>query len=159
MRRFVALVIACALFAATTAHGALVNQLRDHPSPYLAMHGDDPVNWQIWGQEAIASARQADKLLYVSIGYFACHWCHVMQRESYRSPEIAKLLNEAFVPVKVDRELQPALDARLIEFVERTQGYSGWPLNVFLTPEGYPLVGIVYLPPDQFLGLLQNLDH
>lgn len=136
---------------------ALENELGDHPSPYLAMHGDDPVHWQSWSADAIARARETDKLLFVSIGYFACHWCHVMQRESYRDEAVAAFINEHFVPVKVDRELQPALDARLIEFVERTRGYSGWPLNVFLTPEGYPLVGLVYLPRDEFKSLLESL--
>ena len=133
------------------------NRLADHPSPYLAMHGQDPVHWQTWGPAAWAAARRENKLLFVSSGYYACHWCHVMQRESYRNPEIARLLNENFIPVKVDRELQPALDARLIAFVERLQGQAGWPLNVFITPEGYPLVGTVYLPPDRFGELLREL--
>ena len=113
---------------------ALQNQLRDHPSPYLAMHGADPVRWQTWGPEALARARTQNKPLFISSGYFACHWCHVMQRESYQNPETADLLNRHFIPVKIDRELQPALDAHLIDFVQRTRGSAGWPLNVFLTP-------------------------
>ncbi len=137
----------------------LRNRLADHPSPYLAMHGHDPVHWQVWGPEAWQAAKRQNKLLFVSSGYFSCHWCHVMQRESYRDPEIAALLNRYFIPVKVDRELQPALDARLIDFVERTRGQAGWPLNVFITPEGYPLVGTVYLPRDRFAKLLQALAH
>jgi len=136
----------------------LRNALAGHPSPYLAMHGDDPVHWQEWGPEVLERARREGKPVFVSIGYFSCHWCHVMQRESYRDRDIAALLNRHFVPVKVDRELNPALDARLIEFVERTRGYAGWPLNVFLTPEGYPLVGLVYLPPDEFRVLLERLQ-
>lgn len=150
------------LFTAVTGASQaaeLRNQLGDHPSPYLAMHGEDPVHWQEWGGEALAQARREQKLVFVSIGYFSCHWCHVMQRESYRDPEVAALLNRHFVPVKVDRELQPALDARLIEFVERTRGYSGWPLNVFLTPEGNPLLGMVYLPRDDFHRLLSELQQ
>ncbi|HEB96491.1 MAG TPA: thioredoxin domain-containing protein [Sedimenticola thiotaurini] len=135
-----------------------VNQLKGHPSPYLAMHGDDPVQWQRWGPEALERARRENKLLYISSGYFACHWCHVMQRESYRDAAVADLLNRFFVPVKVDRELQPALDAHLVGFVERTRGQAGWPLNVFLTPEGYPLVGLTYAPRDRFLQLLQRLQ-
>jgi hypothetical protein len=133
------------------------NELADHPSPYLAMHGHDPVHWQLWNSKVFEQARKSNKLVFVSIGYFSCHWCHVMQRESYRNPEIARFLNEHFIAVKVDRELQPALDSRLIDFVEKTRGYSGWPLNVFITPEGYPLLGIVYLPPDDFRDLLQSL--
>ncbi len=144
----------------TGGHAAeLRNELRGHPSPYLAMHGDDPVHWQEWNADTLARARREHKLLFVSIGYFACRWCHVMQRESYRDPAIAALLNRYFIPVKVDRELQPALDASMIEFVERTRGYSGWPLNVFLTPNGYPLLGMVYLPPADFRRLLDGLQE
>jgi len=135
----------------------LSNRLLNHPSPYLAMHGHDPVHWQTWGKAAFEAARREHKLLFVSDGYFACHWCHVMQRESYRNAEIAKLLNRHFIPVKVDRELNPALDAYLIDFLENTQGYSGWPLNVFITPQGHPLVGLVYLPPADFQTLLSKV--
>ena len=137
---------------------ALQNQLRDHPSPYLAMHGGDPVAWQDWGAEAVELAREQGKLLFISSGYFSCHWCHVMQRESYSNPKIAALLNAHFIPVKLDRELHGALDTYLIDFLEKTQGHAGWPLNIFLTPEGYPLVGTTYLPPERFLELLQRLD-
>ena len=137
---------------------AMQNQLRDHASPYLAMHGDDPVAWQDWGPEAIELARGQGKLLLVSSGYFSCHWCHVMQRESYRNEKIAALLNAHFVPVKLDRELHGALDAYLIDFIRETQGQAGWPLNVFLTPEGYPLIGTTYLPPDRFQDLLLRLN-
>lgn len=135
----------------------LTNQLVHHPSPYLALHGQDPVQWQDWGQSVLDRAKAEDKLIYISSGYFACHWCHVMQRESYQNPEIAKWLNDHFVPVKIDRELQPALDAHLIDFVQRTRGHAGWPLNVFLTPEGYPLVGLTYAPPKEFGGLLRKV--
>jgi uncharacterized protein YyaL (SSP411 family) len=138
--------------------GALQNQLADNPSPYLAMHGKDPVHWQVWNAETLELAKKEGKLLFVSSGYFACHWCHVMQRESYRNPAIAELLNTYFIPVKVDRELNPALDEHLIDFVQRTQGRAGWPLNVFLTPEGYPVVGITYLPPERFRVLLGRLQ-
>ena len=136
----------------------MVNQLRDHASPYLAMHGHDPVQWQQWNAETVARAKRENKLLFVSSGYFSCHWCHVMQRESYQNQAIAALLNTYFIPVKVDREIHAALDAKLIEFVEATQGYAGWPLNVFITPEGYPLVGLVYLPPASFKQGLEKLS-
>jgi uncharacterized protein YyaL (SSP411 family) len=145
------------LGALASAH-ALENQLAGHPSPYLAMHGDDPVAWQDWGIEAVELAREENKLLFISSGYFSCHWCHVMQRESYQDPEIAALLNKRFVPVKLDRELHGALDGYLIDFLEQTQGQAGWPLNVFLTPEGYPLIGATYLPPERFHELLIRLD-
>lgn len=137
---------------------ALQNQLAGHPSPYLAMHGSDPVAWQDWGEEALAKAREQDKLLFISSGYFSCHWCHVMQRESYQNPQIAALLNEHFIPVKLDRELHPALDQYLIDYLEKTQGQAGWPLNIFLTPEGYPLIGATYLPVDRFTTLLERLN-
>ena len=137
----------------------LQNQLQNHPSPYLALHGEDPVHWQRWGPEVLERARAENKLLYISSGYFACHWCHVMQRESYRNPQVAALLNHFFIPVKVDRELLPALDAHLIDFVRRTRGSAGWPLNVFLTPEGYPLIGLTYVPTQPFLGLLTKLEE
>jgi len=140
------------------ATGWSANVLKDHPSPYLAMHGDDPVNWQEWGDAVFEQARKQNKLVYVSIGYFSCHWCHVMQRESYQNIKIAKFLNQNFIAVKVDRELRPALDSKLIDFVERTRGRAGWPLNVFITPQGYPLVGIVYQPPENFMDLLVNID-
>ncbi len=138
---------------------ALENQLSGHPSPYLALHGDDPVAWQDWTPSAVELARAETKLLYISIGYFSCHWCHVMQQESYKNEQIADLLNSNYVPVKVDRELEPALDARLIEFAQTTQGHAGWPLNVFLTPEGHPLYAVLYMPPQQFLDLLGKLDQ
>ena len=135
----------------------LRNQLVDHGSAYLAMHGGDPVHWQQWNAKTVTLAKEQDKLLYVSSGYFSCHWCHVMQRESYQNDQIAALLNKHFIPVKVDRELNPALDDRLIDFVEGTQGHAGWPLNVFVTPGGYPLVGMVYQPPGDFRRILERI--
>ncbi len=139
--------------------GTLRNELAGSSSPYLAMHAHDPVHWQHWGPRAFAIARRENKLLYVSSGYFACHWCHVMQRQNFLNPSIAALINKYFIPVIIDRELNPALDARLINFVEHTRGQAGWPLNVFITPEGYPLIGVVYLPPAQFKPLLSRLGE
>lgn len=136
---------------------ALENMLNKHASPYLAMHGNDPVAWQEWNKKTVARAKKEGKLIYVSSGYFSCHWCHVMQRESYQHAEVAKILNKHFIPVKVDREINSALDSRLIDFVERTQGQAGWPLNVFITPDGYPLVGMTYVPTKNFIEILNNL--
>jgi len=138
---------------------ALPNALKDHPSPYLAMHGDDPVHWQDWDDQVLEQARREGRLILISSGYFSCHWCHVMQRESYRDAAVASALNDHFITVKLDRELHPALDAHLIDFVERTTGSAGWPLNVFLTPEGYPLVGLTYAPRDNFLTLLGKVQE
>lgn len=132
-------------------------RLAGHGSPYLAMHADDPTDWREWGPAALAEARRQNRLLLVSIGYFACHWCHVMQRESYRDPEVARLLNGHYIPVKVDRELNSALDAALQAFSERTRGRAGWPLNVFVTPEGYPLFAMQYAPRDEFLRIASAL--
>jgi uncharacterized protein len=146
------------LLAAAPAFAApLKNALAGHASPYLALHGKDPVAWQEWSAETLARARRENKPLFVSLGYFSCHWCHVMQRESYRDPAIAALLNKHFIPVKVDRELNGALDAALLDFVQRLQGVSGWPLNAFVTPEGYPAYAVLYLPPAEFKALLTRL--
>ena len=121
------------------------------------MHGGDPVHWQPWSEAVLELAKKQGKLIFISSGYFSCHWCHVMQRESYRNPEIARILNDHFIPVKVDRELDPALDEHLIDFVQRTRGSAGWPLNVFLTPEGYPVTGMTYAPPGRFKTILERL--
>ena len=136
---------------------AAANDLKHHPSPYLALHGDDPVQWRDWGEAALGESRESNRPLFISSGYFACHWCHVMQRESYRDAAIADLLNRHFIPVKLDRELHPALDDHLIRFVERTRGQAGWPLNVFLTPDGYPMLGLTYLPPGEFRAVLERV--
>jgi uncharacterized protein YyaL (SSP411 family) len=151
----------CLLFVNTVSladSDRLQNQLAEHASPYLAMHGKDPVAWQDWSPELLKRAKQENRLLFISSGYFSCHWCHVMQRESYKAIDVADLLNQKFLPVKIDRELEPALDAHLIEFVELTRGRAGWPLNVFLTPDGYPLVGFTYLPRQRFYSFLKELS-
>ena len=153
------LVFCLLTISSLTLSASMQNRLAGHSSAYLAMHGHDPVQWQEWNDRTLARARKENKLLFVSSGYFSCHWCHVMQRESYQNKAIAALLNKYFIPVKVDREIHAALDSRLIDFVEQTQGYSGWPLNVFITPEGYPLVGMVYVPPDNFKQLLEKLSQ
>jgi uncharacterized protein YyaL (SSP411 family) len=154
---FVASVALLFLLACPAWPAPLQNQLRHNPSPYLALHGSDPTAWQEWNAETVARAKRENKLLFVSIGYFSCHWCHVMQRESYQNPEIAKILNEHFIPVKVDREIGGALDAEMQAFAEATRGQSGWPLNVFITPEGYPLLALLYAPPQEFLQTLTRL--
>ena len=140
------------------ALGATRSPLADHPSPYLAMHANDAVQWRDWHPDVRLRAQREGRMLFISSGYFACHWCHVMQRESYQNREIAAVLNRFTIPVKIDRELLPALDAKLIDFVQQTRGHSGWPLNVFLTPEGYPLLGLLYAPPENFLDLIENLE-
>lgn len=136
---------------------AQANALRDHPSPYLALHGDDPVAWRPWSEQILEQAQASGKPIFLSSGYFSCHWCHVMQRESFNSPTIARLLNQHFIPVKIDRELNPALDEYLMAFVRKNFGAAGWPLNVFLTPEGYPLTGLSYAPSERFEAILNKI--
>jgi len=157
MMRWLAALLA--LWIALPAAAALENQLKHNPSPYLALHGEDPVAWQEWNAQTIERARKENKPLFVSIGYFSCHWCHVMQRESYKNVEIAKVLNAYFIPVKVDREINGALDAEMQAFAEATRGQAGWPLNVFITPEGYPLAAILYAPPRDFLQTITRLSQ
>jgi uncharacterized protein YyaL (SSP411 family) len=154
----VAVLLLILLLPAASATAAPVNRLAGHPSPYLALHGHDPVAWQEWHADTLARARRENKLLFVSVGYFACHWCHVMQRESYRNPQIAALLNRDFIPVKVDRELNNGLDEALQEFSSRLNGVAGWPLNAFVTPEGYPAFVVLYAPPEDFSKLLSQLS-
>jgi uncharacterized protein YyaL (SSP411 family) len=146
------------LIVPVAAAATPANQLANHPSPYLALHGHDPVAWQEWNADTFARARRENKLLFVSVGYFACHWCHVMQRESYKNLQIAALLNRDFIPVKVDRELNSGLDDALQTFSAQLNGVAGWPLNAFVTPDGYPAFVVLYAPPDEFRKLLTQLS-
>ena len=129
------------------------NHLAEETSPYLLQHKDNPVDWRPWGEEALTLARDTDRPLLVSIGYSACHWCHVMERESFEDPEIAALMNERFVPIKVDREERPDIDAICMEACQAMTGRGGWPLNAFLTPEQVPFYTGTYFPPEQRHGL------
>ena len=151
------LLLVCLLGGVWQAQGVTGNHSGGHPSPYVAMHGNDPVDWRIWGPPALQQAQRDNRLIYLSIGYFSCYWCHVMQRESFQNQAIAKLLNDDYVSVVVDRELNPALDQAMMRYVEATRGYGGWPLNVILTPDGNPLIGAVYLPPEQLQLLLSEV--
>jgi uncharacterized protein YyaL (SSP411 family) len=130
-----------------------MNLLRDETSPYLLQHKDNPVDWHPWGDEALARARQEDKPIIVSIGYSACHWCHVMERESFEDAETAALMNDAFVCVKVDREERPDVDAIYMDAVQAMTGHGGWPLNAFLTPDGVPFYAGTYFPPAPRQGM------
>ena len=128
------------------------NRLAREASPYLRQHASNPVDWYPWGEEALAEARRTRRPIFLSIGYAACHWCHVMERESFSDPEVAALLNASFVPVKVDREERPDLDAVYMSAVQAMTRTGGWPLNVFLTPEGEPFFGGTYFPPERRWG-------
>lgn len=131
----------------------MANALARETSPYLLQHRDNPVDWLPWGDEALRRARERDRPLLVSIGYSACHWCHVMERESFEDPAVAQRMNEHFVCVKVDREERPDIDAIAMEAVQMMTGHGGWPLNVFLTPEQVPFYGGTYFPPQPRHGM------
>jgi uncharacterized protein YyaL (SSP411 family) len=131
----------------------VANRLAAETSPYLLQHRDNPVDWYAWGEEALARAREEDRPLLVSIGYSACHWCHVMERESFEDPETAAAMNERFVCVKVDREERPDVDAICMEACQAMTGHGGWPLNAFLTPELAPFYAGTYFPPEPRPGL------
>src|SRR5690242_15636060 len=129
------------------------NALAHETSPYLLQHADNPVDWLPWGDQAFRRARERDVPLLVSIGYSACHWCHVMERESFEDPEIAALMNERFVPIKVDREERPDIDALCMEACQALTGRGGWPLNAFLTPDQVPFYAGTYFPPEPRHGM------
>ena len=129
------------------------NRLAAETSPYLLQHAENPVDWYPWGDEALAKARKEDKPILVSVGYSACHWCHVMEHESFENAEIAATMNDLFVNIKVDREERPDLDSLYMSAVQSMTGHGGWPLNVFLTPDGTPFYGGTYFPPDDRMGM------
>jgi uncharacterized protein len=130
-----------------------VNRLAEETSPYLLQHADNPVDWFPWGEEARERARREDKPILLSVGYAACHWCHVMEHESFEDAETAALMNDHFVCVKVDREERPDVDAVYMDAVVGLTGHGGWPMTVFLTPEGEPFYGGTYFPPEPRHGL------
>jgi len=131
----------------------MANRLAQETSPYLLQHRDNPVDWYPWGSEALDRAREEDLPILLSVGYSACHWCHVMERESFEDPETAALMNQHFVPIKVDREERPDVDAIYMEAVQAISGHGGWPMTVFLDPDGVPFYGGTYFPPDESRGM------
>ncbi len=149
----------------TAAAPASTNRLAREKSPYLLQHAHNPVDWYPWGEEAFAKARRENKPIFLSIGYSTCHWCHVMERESFENEQIAAFLNAHFVSIKVDREERPDVDKIYMTFVQATTGEGGWPLNVFLTPDLKPFFGGTYFPPDNrhgrpgFLQLLEQIQQ
>ena len=129
------------------------NRLINETSPYLLQHANNPVDWYPWGEEALERARAEDKPILLSVGYSACHWCHVMERESFENPDIAAQMNEKFVSVKVDREERPDIDSIYMTAVQAMTGHGGWPMTVFLTPDGKPFYGGTYFPPEDRGGM------
>ena len=143
----------------------MANRLIHETSPYLLQHAHNPVDWYPWGEEALEKAKQEDKPILLSIGYSACHWCHVMERESFENVDIARTMNESFVSIKVDREERPDLDSIYMQAVQALTGQGGWPMTVFLTPQGEPFYGGTYFPPEDrggmpgFHGVLKAMDE
>ncbi|HKF80428.1 MAG TPA: thioredoxin domain-containing protein [Thermoleophilaceae bacterium] len=131
----------------------MANKLAQETSPYLLQHKDNPVDWYPWGEEALSRAREEDRSILLSIGYSACHWCHVMERESFEDEETARLMNERFIAIKLDREERPDLDSVYMQACQTMTGQGGWPLNVFLTPEQVPFYAGTYFPPQPRGGL------
>ena len=139
------------------AHSSSPNRLAGETSPYLLQHAHNPVDWYPWGPEALEKARAEGKPLLVSIGYAACHWCHVMERESFENENVAQLMNQHFVCVKVDREERPDVDQVYMDALHAMGLQGGWPLNVFLSAEAKPFYGGTYFPPGNWMKLLQNI--
>jgi uncharacterized protein YyaL (SSP411 family) len=136
-----------------TSGPTMPNRLANETSPYLQQHAENPVDWYPWGEEAFARARQEDKPILLSVGYAACHWCHVMAHESFEDAETARLMNERFVNVKVDREERPDVDGIYMQAVQAMTGHGGWPMTVFLTPDGAPFYGGTYFPLEDRHGM------
>src|SRR3546814_629294 len=134
------------------------NSLIHESSPYLLQHAHNPVNWFPWGPEALKKAKDEDKLILISIGYSSCHWCHVMEHESFENEEIAHIMNEKYVCIKVDREERPDIDQIYMNAVQLMTGQGGWPLNCFALPDQRPIYGGTYFRPEDWQRLLLNLD-
>ena len=130
----------------------MANRLANELSPYLLQHADNPVDWYTWGDEAFERSRTEAKPIFLSIGYSTCHWCHVMAHESFENEDVASLLNQQFVSVKVDREERPDVDRVYMAFVQATTGSGGWPMSVWLTPTLRPFFGGTYFPPTSRYG-------
>lgn len=155
----------CELYPVRTRHRddqgepRYTNRLILEDSPYLLQHAHNPVDWYAWGDEAFAKAVREDKPVFLSIGYSTCHWCHVMEEESFDDKEVAEMLNRYFVAIKVDREQRPDLDTLYMTGVQLITGHGGWPLSSFLTPDGRPFFGGTYFPKDHFMGLLGQVQE
>jgi uncharacterized protein YyaL (SSP411 family) len=144
--------LALAFACPATGDAAATNRLAQEKSPYLRQHATNPVDWYPWGPEAFARARAEDKLIFLSVGYSTCHWCHVMERESFADPAVAAVLNANFVCVKVDREERPDVDRVYMTFLQATTGNGGWPMTLWLTPDLKPVFGGIYFPPESRAG-------
>ena len=133
------------------------NHLASATSPYLLQHATNPVNWYPWGDEAFSMAKMENKLVIVSIGYSSCHWCHVMEKESFSNPEVAEFMNNHYVCIKVDREERPDVDQIYMNAIQIITRSGGWPLNCFTLPNGKPVFGGTYFKPEGWLDILKSL--
>jgi uncharacterized protein YyaL (SSP411 family) len=133
------------------------NRLIHEKSPYLLQHADNPIYWYPWGEEAFAAARVENKLIFLSIGYSSCHWCHVLEKESFENQEVADLLNRGYISIKVDREENPDVDNFYMSVVQTMTGGGGWPMTVVMTPDRVPFFGGTYFPRDRLIKILQTL--
>src|SRR5450756_696701 len=129
------------------------NRLANETSPYLLQHAKNPVDWYPWGPEALETSKHEDKPILLSIGYAACHWCHVMAHESFEDEETARVMNDNFINIKVDREERPDIDGIYMQAVQAMTGQGGWPMTMFLMPDGSPFYGGTYFPPDDRHGM------
>ncbi len=135
-----------------------MNHLADETSPYLRQHRDNPVDWYPWGEDAMGRAKELDRPILLSVGYSACHWCHVMAHQCFEDTEVAAVMNDLFVNIKVDREERPDVDAIYMDAVQAQTGGGGWPMTVFLTPDGRPFFGGTYFPKPVFLDLMGKVS-
>jgi len=136
-----------------------MNELNAANSTYLKQHSKNPVNWQTWSTKALQLAKETDKLIVLSIGYSACHWCHVMEKESFNDEEVAHFMNEHFVSIKVDKEERPDIDHVYMDFLLETKGHGGWPLNCILLPDTRPIFAGTYFKKKDWLNLLLRFDR
>ncbi|HKZ46378.1 MAG TPA: thioredoxin domain-containing protein, partial [Thermodesulfobacteriota bacterium] len=134
------------------------NRLTFEKSPYLLQHAENPVDWYPWGDEAFEKARRENKPIFLSIGYSTCHWCHVMEKESFDDPEVAKLMNDTVVSIKVDREERPDLDSIYMTAAQMMTGSGGWPLNIIMTPAKKPFYAATYIPKQSRMGFLGMIE-
>lgn len=135
------------------------NRLGKEKSPYLLQHKDNPVAWYAWGEEAFEAAKKENKPIFLSIGYSTCHWCHVMEKESFEEQDVAQVLNQHFISIKVDREERPDVDKIYMDAVVAMTGHGGWPMSLFLTPDLKPFFGGTYWPKSQFLVVLNQIGR
>ena len=133
------------------------NALINETSPYLLQHAHNPVNWEAWNPEVLARAKEEDKPLLISIGYAACHWCHVMEEECFEDEEVAQMMNENFINIKIDREERPDVDQIYMDAIQMMSGNGGWPLNIVALPDGRPFWGAPYVPKENWIKSLKQL--